>query len=143
MAQKPPIRKARAKSAPRAVAAVTPPLPAKKYVRMVAEHAGDKPRFQGDTRSLANPEVKFVFDLLVEGTRIAPQLCFGYLWQEKERLPCLLVPPSDGKSGTIDWGSDGREAPDTTNLFDHDVVVGQLFTISDTTFRIVRVNVLL
>ena len=121
--------------------AITPDV--KKYVRIVAEATGDKPRSWGDISCPPNSGLTLVFDLLIVGRRIERQMFFGYCLEDREKFPLLLLPSTDEKHAVIDFGSEAGEPLRATNIFDRDIVVDSYFTVEKVTFKILQINVLL
>jgi len=124
-------------------------LSTKRYVRLVATYAGDKSTPQSFREAQpADSSLRVYFDVLLEGQHIVPMRYFGLLTAGHDKYPAVLEPPTADGKATIDLGVLNEEAPLATNLFQKEIVVNELFTVSGAemgagTFRVVELRQLL
>ena len=112
-----------------------------KYVRVVAEHAGDKLDPQ-DARW------KIVFDGIEVDGKLKPHLYFGFTSEVDDddgavkRWPFLLEPATENRGAVINFGPE--QECEAVNIFDRKLALGELFTRGSkddqSTYRIIKIG---
>lgn len=117
-----------------------------RYVRMVAEHAGDR-------SDPPDPRWKIVLDGIDTGDKLKPQVCFGYASEvgddgvSVKKWPFLLEPPKSNRSARINFGPLAEPQYEAVNIFDREFRIDNFFSRGSgddvSTYRITKIEVLL